>query len=241
MSPPLVIFTTPFFIGGAPPAASTYVNAVMLDGPVGYWRFAEGSGVAAADRSGNASSLVVASTIIWSASPIVDEGTFAIKPTSSLFAITGVGDSPIADGASTFTMEIWFNDLSTVGGRQYLMTLPETAGTNGADIAMIASTLEFRVNTTVGLVVATATPYPLATDNHVVLAYTGSAVTGYLNGVLVASTSHTGALNHAYQRCTIGSFSPSFAAAFTDRLDEPALYASALSASRILAHYNAGI
>ena len=72
--------------------------------------------------------------------------------------------------------------------------------------------------------------------SHVVITYDGSTARFYVNGALVASPAIAQAVGSTSDGFTIGR--PS-AGGFDGEIDEPAIYGVALSASQVLAHFNA--
>ena len=77
---------------------------------------------------------------------------------------------------------------------------------------------------------------------HVAMVYDGSSLKGYVNGVLDGSQSASGAVHTSDDSMKIGAYAPSDVSGpdfFPGKIDELTLYNRALSASELLAIYNA--
>jgi len=85
---------------------------------------------------------------------------------------------------------------------------------------------------------------PIATNawSHVVVSSDGTTTSLFVNGVVVAQTAAVAiTADVAAQQLSYGARSDFSAEWFAGSLDEAAIYTHALSASRVLAHYNAAL
>jgi hypothetical protein len=74
----------------------------------------------------------------------------------------------------------------------------------------------------------------------VAVTYDGTNVRVYLNGTLQDTTASSRTVPNGTAAMAIGDYPPGGGAAFNGRIDEVAVYTSALTQTRIQAHYNAG-
>ncbi|HEV8468572.1 MAG TPA: S8 family serine peptidase [Candidatus Limnocylindria bacterium] len=211
---------------------------LLADGPAGYWRLGEPAGATtAADASGNA--------ITGSYEPGVSLGQpGAISgDTAAGFASGAALVLPAAAGLdlrSAVSVEAWVRPSAasqnggifekTVGGSvnsQYMMLLE-------------AGVAKFRVKTTAGsLIPADGPVLQLNTWTHLVGTFDGTTVRLYVNGALFASAAASGPLNGGAGPSYIGRLGQALYP-FQGTLDEVAVFPTALSAQRVLAHYQAG-
>ena len=75
---------------------------------------------------------------------------------------------------------------------------------------------------------------------HLVMTRSGSQLTLYVNGLSVATMTVTGVINTSSGLFAIGRTGSSSSDYFAGSIDEVAFYPSALSSSRVFAHYTAG-
>jgi hypothetical protein len=225
-----------FTVSTQPPPSAPYHDAVMADGPVGYWRLDETSGYAL-DQTGNAAGGKYTGGVTKGVAGALTTETDPAAHFNGTDAYVSVPDNSPLDVADTFTYELWVRRGATQGVTQRL--LHKGAG---------PASLGFGTNNKLVLlpggtgVSTTATSTIAITDNawhYVVATKSGADVHLYIDGVdrtapgtNTAMTSSTTALNIA--RASSGS-------AYTDAdVDEVAIYPVALSAARVQAHYQAG-
>ncbi len=136
---------------------------------------------------------------------------------------------------------------STVTGTQILFTQPyqSSASPYPVSIALVAgspASFTVQVDTSSGSIAAHPAAV-LGANNHVVLTWTGTALTAYVDGVAASGGTGTAPItNYAspYTGFTVGGPSDP-KTGFSGSVGEVALYTTALSATRVKAHYNAAI
>lgn len=216
-------------------SGTDYASEVLADSPAGYWRLGETSGTTAVDTSGNAHS----GTYVGTFSRAVDgafPGDLAASfeggtiPTGKTASQLGVG------GAAPRTTEAWVYTRSfTTAGiwemgahvAQQDWSLRTLATPNRWRVQLWADDLDFTYSS-------------LKQWVHFVLVYEGSAgaVIVYADGTEIGRMTPAATLATADTKdFEIGRWHTSV---FDGVIDEVAIYSTALSPARILAHYQAG-
>ena len=220
----------------------TYNEEVLLDSPVARWRLDETTGTTAVDSVGGNNGTYAGATL--NQAPLINAGT-AVLFSGSGSGIT-VPDAAALDLSTNFTLRAWVKTTSSAA-----MTLYEK-GKYGSTwpgywLKILAGgTVSCEVrsgNADTPKAVSTTTVTVNNGVRHMIDAvFVGSGTLKiYIDGVERASVSHS--IASAWNTATalyIGTRSGG-GEAYAGTLDELALFASALSAARITAHYNAGI
>jgi hypothetical protein len=166
-------------------------------------------------------------------------GGYFTAPNGSADAVTGA-----------FTLEAWIN-TNTVGQQGIIEKYDDPGGSNGYGIRLNSSDhlFGFVCNATAhGNCSGVTTSTALATSTWYLVDFvaTGSTETIYVNGTAVASATQTQAPTAGSATLKVGAsgdadvdhVDPTHS--FQGDLDEVAIYPSALSDTRIAAHYGAG-
>jgi hypothetical protein len=221
-----------------PPPAATYAQTVLADNPVSHWRLGETSGTTAADvRGANAGTYVNAPTLNSTSLLGGDTANRAVSFDGSNDHVR-VANSNSLGLASALTLEAWIKPTSLPANGSFasLMTKRESYALqfNGPrlELTIMQNGTRRRTQAPVGAIAAGQT-------YHVVGTYNGSITRLYVNGAQVATTSLTGGATLNTNTLVIGSWDGTMEF-FRGAIDEPAIYAGALSAARVSAHYNAG-
>jgi hypothetical protein len=229
-----------------PDAATDYANTVLADNPSGYWRLGELSGTAAAAASGSPAGTYTNAPTLGVGGGVGDTDT-AVRFDGSNDYMT-LGDSFDLVNNSTFTIECWVNPAAaatasypevfgkyTASGGWWLYLEGSAEGTpNAATFERIGSAGSDHASTG-----AASLALPVNTWSHVAVTYDGTDVRIYLNGVLRDTTTSSRTVPNTAIAATLGG-DPGTTAPFNGRLDEAAIYPTALSQARIQAHYDAG-
>lgn len=214
-----------------------YADAVLMDDPFIYYRLGESDAVAldssGGDRDGSLEPNPVAG--------LVTSDDLATQALGSEFGDVVFGYTPVADfatGLTDWSLEAW---LRSDGGTVVISVLHSDVLCTTAIITNTPAPgdLSFLVRTAEDPL--TANYATLASSNwddgqthHVVGAYDGSDMVLYLDGEAVATETVTGTLDAdvmAGQQATQGN----------TIFDEVAFYTTALSPTRVQAHYEAGV
>jgi hypothetical protein len=227
------------------PPPNKYKSIVLGDKPTSYWRLGESSGNTLTDIiSGNNASLT---------------GTFALNQPGALLndpdTAISVGDatsitttSQVADPL-IFSEELWFKSSAGAGKMLGFGNLQSGASVNYDRQLYLSNTGQvfFGVFTTTTTAVGSTNTYLDGKFHHVVGTFTSSVgLRLYVDGGLVGSTgpiatnNATGYVRIGYDSCSGWPSSPTDCH-FKGVLDEIAIYPTALSATQVLNHYNAGL
>jgi len=231
---------------------ATYAQTILADAPIGYWRLNETSGTVAADSSGHGN-------------PGTYTGTFALGATSPITsdsaarALNLTGASSSAEGYVTIP-DVAVLDPTTSALSIECWVKAKTAGTATAAYAgfvykQTTGSANWGLNhegtgTYPGFSVQTAnsgaSSVASSTDDtgawiHVVGVYSGSTCQVYLNGATsgAATTASGAVLSTSGTPLWIGNINTSGSYQWSGYIAEVAVYATALSPSRISAHYAA--
>jgi hypothetical protein len=227
-----------------PTPISGYSSAVLADSPVAYWRLGESSGTNAADASG-----------AGRAGTYVGTPSFGLQGALSGDANTSVGlngssqyvEVPYSSALnpSQFTVEAWAYVTGGSGTYRAIVSNRDySAGNTRGFILYAASDDTWRfwlgsgTDTWAQLFGPTLS---LNTWTHLVGTFDGTTARMYVNGTLVGATAYSYAANAARPlRIAAGANERGSDYLFPGRVDEVAVYQSALSASRVQAHTTAG-
>lgn len=218
-----------------------YATEVLADSPIARWTLDETTGTTATDSIGSNHGTYAGATL--NQTPLIVSGA------SVLFSGSGSGIT-IPDAANlsflttAFSLECWVKTTSTAG---LGLISKDTSGSVWPEYVLqlnAGGTVDFGVRATNANTPNAITTTTLAVNDgvrhHIVAVFVPSgAVKIYVDGVERASAAH--ALTTSFDSTAslfLGRIGGG--AYLLGNLDEVAFYASALSAARVLAHYNAG-
>lgn len=228
-----------------------YKTAVTADSPYLFWRLDETSGTAVADTSGNSRPGTVTGTgYTWNqAGALVSE----TRDTSLATTTAGITANTSVTGSAAFSVEAWVKTTSTTGGRilgfgdkggatastsvdRQLYTAPNGkvyfgAGSNKTVVASTASIANGAWHHVVGTYVSGTNGLKLYVDGVL----QGSAT---VNVSSSAGFWRAGFEAQSVMSAWTGSPSDSY---FEGNLEELAVYTTTLTATRVKAHYDAGV
>lgn len=225
---------------------SYYSSTVMQDNPVVYHRLDESSGTSAADQTSNAyTGTYSGSGVTYSvAGALSNDSDTAVTFNGSSGNMTLASGVNPANYTSAISIEFWMK-LSTLSqaSSPTIIGNDTTPSTNNGLVCYINSTgtaLILRLGN--GSSNSTSTMnYPFATGvwYHIVWTWNANNILGYVNGVVKESDDlFTGPISTAPHNLTLGH-NPSGTDFFQGSIDELAIYSTALSASRVMAHFQA--
>jgi hypothetical protein len=226
---------------------SRYAAQVLADGPSGYWRFEETSGTVAHDSSGHGHDGVYGASVVLGRAGLIGEGMAVVFDGADgglehfLQVPANVGLEPTAN----VTVEAWVlmntpqpsGNLVSYGGDD--RTAPFEAYVLGLTAGQPIAYLDIGNS---GATVTAPGPISNTGAHHLVVVYDARDLHMYVDGEAFDDEPTTGPIHNYGKGIGLGigsSFSgtePTFAGA----MDEVAIYASALTAEQVAAHYAAG-
>jgi Concanavalin A-like lectin/glucanases superfamily/Domain of unknown function (DUF4082) len=221
--------------GGAPdapppPPSTAYRDAVIADSPIFYARMAD-----LTDASGNGRDLTDGnaghSTTVAGLVPTTSDGAKQFDG----FGYYRRTDETALNPSAGVTVEAWMKPSALY------TTAPVSKGLHQLGLRSDGSLVGSIALAAGGSATATAAAGSIVTGStyHVAVTYDGSDVNLYINGTLAATT-HTVGAPATTQTNDFRVASDQNANTFSGVIDEAAYYGSALSATRIAAHYTAG-
>lgn len=222
----------------APAALDRYPTEIMKDSPILYWRLGESAGATTAtDTSGNARTGTYSGPVLGQTGLI--SGDIDTCPSfDGVNDVVSRADEAALDLGNEFTLEAWA--YSTLAA-----TKQSVVGKNSVQdqygINLLANgTIEGWIRDATSYRIATGGAWTTGQTLHLVLRKTTTQVILYVNGVEVG-VGASGATTAP--RDTASAFQVGITAAITPfqgRIDEVAVYSTALSPERIAAHAVAG-
>ena len=213
-----------------------YADTVLADEPYIYYRLAD-SGSVATDLSGAGRDGILTPNPVPG---LVAGDDLATQALGSEFGDVPFGYAPGSDFITDITgwsLEVWVRGggqiiLAVQSGSIACVTAIVSEAPNSGDLSFLIRTQEDPLTSVYAT--ASASTWNDGNAHHIVGTYDGSTMKLYFDGELVAATDVVGTLTAdvlAAQQITQG----------TTTFDEAAFYTTALSPSRVQAHYDAGV
>lgn len=214
----------------------TYASEVLADSPLVYWRLGEASGTTATDSSGNGLNGTYSGSYTQGVTGLLTgDSDTAVTFTSGLVTVADTTD------LSALTAEAWIKGADTGGGVVARMSTTTTNRVFSLGLnAGVAQAVIYKTNTTLTSVTGTTTVSNNAV-HHIAMTYDGTTLRLFVDGVEegTPSTAVSGTLNTADGPLTAGGRGTS--GEYSGTVDEVAYYTTALTDTRIAAHYSAGV
>jgi Concanavalin A-like lectin/glucanases superfamily/Fibronectin type III domain len=220
-------------------STSSYSNAVLGDGPAGYWRLGETSGSTAVDASGGDNGSFVNGPVLGQASLLPGDSANRSVRFDGVNDYVRVPSSGSLSPGVGVSLEAWIKPaaLPSTGAFRSVLTKAESYSLqfNGPrlEFTIMQNSARRRLQAPSGAIVVGQT-------YHVVGTYDGTTQRLYVNGAQVASAALTGAITTNGNPVTVGSWSGG-SEFFNGTIDEPAVYTTALSAAQVSGHRQAGL
>lgn len=222
-------------ISQTPKTLTGYAAVVASDSPVSYWRLGEPSGTVAADTLGASPGTYTGSPTLGSTGAITGDADTAVDFNGTTQYVT-VPDAAALDLGNTLSIEVWVKRARS--GAIYEQFVNKGTG---------AYALQFYNNDRVyivrGDIIEVAHSSITITDtnwHHIVGTKDASGGKVYIDGVDVTVADTNATLTDNANALIIGAYRTGASEFFQGSIDEVAVYSTALSAARVLAHYSAG-
>ncbi|MBV9173878.1 MAG: right-handed parallel beta-helix repeat-containing protein [Chloroflexi bacterium] len=229
------------YVSGAGSTTSAYASAVLADQPMAYWRLNETSGSTAADDSGNRQTANITGGVTRGVS-----GALA-QDVNTAFGFDGqsgyVRDNTSLSVGSDFTIEAWVKSSSA---NQSVPLVSLVGPQSQSSRTLYLDRQRFRGMADVSskwptYSVDSNAAYDVTAWHHLVfVTQAATSLALYVDGALAGSMVMPAVSGFSGNAVLAWSDDPAFSK-FGGNLDEVALYATALPAARISAHYAAGI
>ncbi len=234
------------YIAQYPQWTDTYEAAVLADAPQAYYRLDETGGTLAKDSSGHGYNGAYSGSGLTLNQPGLlanNSDTAAIFDGIAGEVACPAGLSPT--GWTACTIEAWIKlSANSFAAAVDVVANAKVASSNnglvlaiGAGAASVTCSLG---NGTGNSSVTSAVSFAIGAIHHLCATWNGATMTLYIDGVSVATASHTGAISASTKNVALGYNPVAVGNYFPGSLDEVAIYNTALSAARVTVHYNAG-
>ncbi len=224
-------------VGSTPPPSGSYQSTVTADNPVGYWRMG-GTGSSVPATAGPSGTTVGGVTSTSGAIAGDSDGARAFDGSTGYVSVPS---QAALNMTGDLTVETWVKPTAVQGG-----VAVQKGGSSGYSVwqyrLAMTSGGQWRGTVFVGSSAYAVTAPGSATLNawtHLVLTRSGGTLAIYVNGTRVATASGAGTLNTTTSILGIGRSGASATNYFRGSIDEVAVYAHALSAQAVAAHYAA--
>lgn len=233
---------------------TAYVDEVLADSPVGYWRLGETSGTSAADSGSAAIAGTYTGGYTLNQTSLLTSDTankaVLLNGSSGYIDCTNNGAFNFSGGNMTAECLVKFAAFPADGASAWFLGRAYDSGTDkvgygirievsGGGSVKTLKTESYNAGTAWGTS-ADVSSWTTGTIYHVASVYDGTSWKLYVNGTNVATTAGSGPQN-SNRALNIGRESTSFGDGgyLNGTIDEVAVYNTGLSAVRIAAHYAA--
>ena len=236
------------FLGAPAANAATYSSTVLSDNPVAYYRLEELAGAATAMDS--SASGAYPATYNYNGiypqlgQPGIDTNSIAMLAAQASSVTAGYYADLNPQGP--FSFEVWARPTSAPSGGDYRCPIGNFGGWGTGGGYGSGWYVYQTPNPGSGFVFIMAptgvwitSGYSLFNWYHLVGTYDGTNATLYVNGVSMGTQAATGFLANPANALGIGNRGDGYGG-WDGNLDEVAIYTNALSAQRVLAHYQIG-
>ena len=217
---------------------SAYSNAVEAAALVGCRRLGEKSGTTANDAAGANSGTYKNGTLLGQPSLLAGDAANTSARFDGANDCVGISSTPSLSPSAKVSVEAWIkpNALPAKGSFSSIASKPESYSLqfNGPNLefTIMQSGTRRRLQAPAGAIVVGQAFYVVGT-------YDGTTERLYVNGAEVASAPLSGAITTNSNPLDIASWREG-SEAFSGTIDEVAVYANALPAARVAAHWQAG-
>jgi hypothetical protein len=228
-------------IADAPVGPVGYRATVLADRPIGYWRLGDTTATAA-DASGNGTAGIYGSGITLGVpGAVLNDADTAAEFNGNTGVIT-IGSGFDFIGRTAFSIEAWIRPTVFDGVFRHVLTKQRRTTPRQGYALLVQSNEGIKFERFVNDMDISAsvviTP-PATAFTHVVASYDGAFMRLYVNGQQVRAIVDNRVQSSVTELMVIGAANLT-EAFFAGSIDEVAVYAAALPAARVEAHYLAG-
>jgi hypothetical protein len=220
------------------------LSAVVADSPSGYWRMDDPTGPCSPpSAAGGAGSLTASDPCLAASGALLDSADASDGSIQFSGGYLSAANSSAVGFTGPFTLEAWIN-TDTVGQQGIVEKYDDPSGLNGYGLRLDSSNhlRGFVCNATAfGNCSDVTTTQTLAQHTWYLVDFvaSGSTLKIYVNAAESASASQTQQPTAGSATMKVGAKGDDSTLTFRGKLDEVAIYPSALPATRITAHYTA--
>lgn len=220
---------------------ASYYSEVTTDTPTAYWRLGEASGTLDNDEGTAAYDMTASNSPTYSVASLISGDA----NTAMTFA---AASSQYADVSSNLgitvypvTFECWIKTTQADLGIVVSMA-DSTSPSRYFSLGVNGGVAEYRRRNTTQFTTAGTVTVNDGNPHHIVVVMTNATTSElFVDGVSDGTDANSVLWPTVLDRTSIGRFGDSTPSSYYDgTVDEVAIYAAALSSTRILAHYNAG-
>lgn len=219
-------------------SGSAYDAAVKADTPVLFWTLNDAaSPTTIVDSSTGGHPGTPLGTLTFQQSGPASDSEKAVLGSSNGYITSGLSTS----GYTAFTVEAMVKQTSNAGGQYIIGTGTDSndGWTLGLNASLGSMYFALAQNSTTTNYFGPSDTFTSGLWYHLVVTYDGTNVNTYINGVLKTTTAQTGAVYGTNTVTALAVQNASYSFASTSTLSKLAVYNTALTGTRVTAHYNA--
>ena len=212
---------------------AAYASTVLADNPSGYWRFGEASGSTAGNEIAGGLSGTYSQATLGSAGALANDSNTAAGLSGAAALVTIASHSAVDLGGGPFTIELWLKRSRT--NQEEIVV---AKGTGGYEVRIAKNGfVEFGQGGGKRIAISNVKISDTTTWHHLVVTRDGANAVIFVDAINVTGRVTPQTLSGTGAPLVFGAADGS---GFNGWIDEAAVYGTALTAGRVLAHYQAG-
>ena len=223
-----------------------YSQLVLSDNPLAYYRLDETTGATAKDSAtAHVNGTYVGAVTLNQPGALGSDSNPAIQLTPAAAVVVSSTEFNFT-GVSAYSLEVWIKATATAPGNNCFIFNNDfyepVNKRQDYNLFLDANRiLHFERWVNGGIIAIGSSPITLGQYIHVVVVYDGAQMIMYVNGAQASSNPAAQMAAAQGGKLVIGAGDDQGSSGFIGNIDEPAVYAYALSAAKVLSHYNAGV
>jgi hypothetical protein len=227
---------------------SRYSSLILSDNPVSYWRLGESSGTTATDEEGTNNGTYTGTVTLGVTGLVINDPNTSVSLNGNNANYIEAKNGTIVCTNTNASVEAWVN-LSSIAGGQSIYCERAASGNDiwKLEVAPTPNThkLQWTHRDDGGTLfqVHSSTTVDDSKTHHVVITKSGTAIQLYVDGLADGSGTMggTNTLTNAGLEARIGNDKGDSTIPLNGTIDEVAVYSSALTATQVLKHFQAGL